>query len=83
MRRRELIALIGGAAVALLFAARAQEPGRSYRMGFLIPAPRESPAVVALFDELRLNGFVEGQNLIVIGGFRVPNEREQIAPSSR
>jgi hypothetical protein len=50
-----------GAAAAWPLAARAQEPGRTYRLGFLIPAARQSPSVLALFDELRLNGFVEGK----------------------
>jgi putative ABC transport system substrate-binding protein len=76
MRRREFITLLGGAAVAWPLATRAQESGRTYRIGFLLPSLRESPAVVALFDELRLNGFVEGQNLLVVpGGFGVPNDR--------
>ena len=75
MRRREFIALLGGAATWSL-AARAQDAGRTYRIGFLLPSPRNSPAVVAMFDQLRLNGFVEGQNLIVIpGGFGVPNDQ--------
>jgi putative ABC transport system substrate-binding protein len=69
MRRREFITLLGGAA-AWPLAARAQEPGRTYRLGFLLPSARQSAAVQALFDELRLNGFVEGKNLAVIpGGF--------------
>lgn len=73
--RRELIALLGGTAVTWPLAARAQEPGRIYRLGFLIQAPRETAAALALFDELRLNGFIEGQNLIVIpGGFGFPND---------
>jgi putative ABC transport system substrate-binding protein len=76
MKRREFIALLGGLAVAWPFAARAQDPGRTYRIGFLLPSQRESPAVVAFFDELRRNGFIEGQNLIVIpGGFSVPNDQ--------
>ena len=76
MRRRTFITLLGGAAAALPLAARGQEAGRTYRIGFLIPAPRETPAVAAFFDELRLNGFVEGQNLIVLpGGFDVRNEQ--------
>lgn len=76
IRRRDFVTLLGGVSVVWPFVARAQEPGRTYRIGFLVPTPRESPAVVALFDELRLNGFVEGQNLIVIpGGFGVPNDR--------
>jgi putative ABC transport system substrate-binding protein len=70
MRRREFIKLLGGAAAAWPLAARAQEPGRTYRLGFLLPSARKSPAVQALFDELQLNGFVEGRNLAVIpGGF--------------
>jgi putative tryptophan/tyrosine transport system substrate-binding protein len=75
MKRREFVTLLVAAA-AWPFAARAQETGRTYRIGFLIPAPRQSPTVVALFDELRVNGFVEGQNLMVVpGGFGVPNDQ--------
>jgi putative ABC transport system substrate-binding protein len=75
MQRRKFITLLGGAA-AWPLAARGQEAGRIYRIGFLIPAPRETPAVAAFFDELRLNGFVEGQNLIVLpGGFDIRNEQ--------
>jgi putative ABC transport system substrate-binding protein len=75
VRRRSFIALIGSAAAAWPLAARAQEPGRTYRLGFLIPSPRNTPAAEAQFDELRLNGFIEGQNLMVIpGGFDVPND---------
>jgi putative ABC transport system substrate-binding protein len=74
MHRRDFIAALGGAAV-LPLAARAQEAGRIYRLGFLIPAARTSAAVGALFDELRLNGFVEGQNLTVIGSFGVTTEQ--------
>jgi putative ABC transport system substrate-binding protein len=82
VKRREFITFLGGVASSWPLVARAQEPGHTYRMGFLIPAPRESPAVVALFDELRLSGFVEGQNLIVIGGFGVPNNQiESVAAS--
>jgi len=75
MRRRDFLGALGGAA-AWPLAARAQEPIRSYRLGFLNPAPRETPAVAAFFDELRLNGFIEGHNLTVLpGGFDVGNEQ--------
>ncbi len=75
MRRREFIMLLGGAATWPLV-ARAQEPGRIYRLGFLIPSPRDRPPVVALFDELRLNGFIENQNVEVFpGGFEVRDEQ--------
>jgi len=70
MDRRTFISGLATSA-ALPFAVRAQEAGRIYRLGFLIPATRMSAAVAALFDELRLNGFVEGQNLIVVGSFGV------------
>ncbi|MFL4980871.1 MAG: ABC transporter substrate-binding protein [Xanthobacteraceae bacterium] len=72
MRRRAFI-LGFGAAAAWPLPACPQEPGRIYRIGFLIPSPRDRPPVAAMFDELRLNGFIEGQNLVVIpGGFGVP-----------
>jgi putative ABC transport system substrate-binding protein len=74
MHRRQFITALGGAAITPL-AAHAQEAGRIYRLGVLVPAARESAAVRAMFDELRLNGFVEGQNLAVIGSFGVTTEQ--------
>jgi putative ABC transport system substrate-binding protein len=69
MRRREFIALLGGAAIWPL-TAHAEDPGRVYRLGVINGAPRASPRVVAFFDELKVLGFVEGHNLkIVAGGF--------------
>jgi hypothetical protein len=41
----------------------------------LVPAARRSAAVDAMFNEFRRNGFVEGQNLAVIGSFGVTNEQ--------
>jgi ABC transporter substrate binding protein len=74
--RREFITLLGGAAAVWPLAASAQRPGRTYRLGFFLPVARDAPAMVAFFDELRLHGFVEGQNLAIIpGGFEVGNER--------
>jgi putative tryptophan/tyrosine transport system substrate-binding protein len=70
MKRREFITLLGGAAATWPIAARAQQAGRTYRLGFLLPSARHTAAVEALFDELRLNGFIEGKNLVVVpGGF--------------
>jgi putative ABC transport system substrate-binding protein len=63
MRRRELLGLLG-AATLLPCAARAQESGRTYRLGSLQFSPRGAPWHVAFFDALRREGFVEGQNLI-------------------
>jgi putative ABC transport system substrate-binding protein len=77
MRRRQFLSLFAGAAVAPRM-ARAQETGRTYSIGCLIPVGRESPAIVAFFDELGRSGFVEGHNLSVLpGGFLV--RRDQIA----
>jgi putative ABC transport system substrate-binding protein len=64
MRRREFIAL-AGVSVAWPFAAMAQQTGRTYRLGFLVLIPRDAPINVRFFDELRRNGFIEGQNLAV------------------
>ena len=75
VRRREFIGLIGSAA-AWPLATRAQEAGRIYRLGLLVPASRETPSIAAFFDELRGSGFVEGQNLkIVAGGFGLRNDQ--------
>jgi len=65
MRRREFIALIASASVACPLAALAQQAGRTYRLGCLLPLPRDTPVNTAFFDELRRRGFIEGQNLTV------------------
>jgi putative tryptophan/tyrosine transport system substrate-binding protein len=64
MRRRKFIALIS-ASVAWPFAALAQQPGRTYRLGGIFSVPRNAPPFVALLDELRRLGFIVGQNLTV------------------
>ena len=72
--RRELFTLLVGASAAPL-AAAAQEPGRNYRLGGLIPVGRQTPAITAFFDEMRLFGFVEGRNLTVLpNSFDVRND---------
>jgi len=67
MRRREFIAGVG-AASAWPVVARAQQPGRIYRIGLLLPVSDDAQAILAFFDELRSNGFVQGQNLDVVSG---------------
>jgi putative ABC transport system substrate-binding protein len=66
MQRRDFIMLLGGVA-AWPLAARAQEAGRTYRLGSVHPNPRATPHLVAFIDELRRLGFIEGQNLTVDG----------------
>src|SRR6516225_11952047 len=65
MKRREFITLLGGAAAVWPLAARAQEPGRTYRVGGLTIGPRTTPYFDAMFDTLRRVGFIEGQNLTI------------------
>jgi putative tryptophan/tyrosine transport system substrate-binding protein len=64
--RRELVAAIGGAAVWAL-AARAQQAGKTYRIGFLANDPTipTQPAGQAFLEGLRESGFVEGKNIII------------------
>jgi putative ABC transport system substrate-binding protein len=76
MGRRAFVACLGGAAFWPI-AAQAQQAGRIYRLGVLVPATRVS--IEPFFDELRSNGFVEGQNLVVTGRYSV--RAEQIAES--
>ncbi len=72
LNRRDFITLLGGAAIAWPHAARAQQPARTYRLGIVVPVGRDEPAIIAFLDELRIYGFIEGQNLqIVPGGFLV------------
>jgi len=63
MRRREFMTVLGGAAVAWLLAAHAQQPGKVWRMGFI--AHGHESFYDALFEGLREYGYEEGRNLIV------------------
>jgi len=64
MRRREFVSLLGAGFLAPI-AAKAQQVGRTYRLGVLLPHPRDVPINVAFIEEFRRHGFVEGQNLEV------------------
>jgi putative ABC transport system substrate-binding protein len=66
MKRREFITLLGGAAAAWPVAARAQQAGKVYRIGiFSSFNPVMGPAYSAFLNELRVQGFIEAQNLLV------------------
>jgi putative ABC transport system substrate-binding protein len=68
MKRREFITLLGGAA-AWPLAARAQQPGKIYRVGLLANGPAVGPfddRRKTLLSGLAARGFVDGQNLVVV-----------------
>jgi ABC-type uncharacterized transport system substrate-binding protein len=69
LKRREFFTLLGGGAVALPLAARAQQQPastvRQARVGVLTAAP-PTPAMLNAFREgMRERGYVEGQNLSI------------------
>jgi putative tryptophan/tyrosine transport system substrate-binding protein len=64
MRRRALIKLIGGVAVAWPLAARAQKPAEVSRVGILSPAASETaPTLTAFRERLRDLGYIEGKTI--------------------
>jgi putative ABC transport system substrate-binding protein len=67
MTRRELIALIGGAAAGWPLAARAQQPDRMRRVGVLMPTGQDDAEgrarVAAFVSGLREVGLTEGRNV--------------------
>jgi hypothetical protein len=61
VRRREFIALIGsdaGVSLVPVPVARAQEPGRIYKLGVIAGPGRQVPRIVAFFDELKELGAI-------------------------
>lgn len=78
MRRRAFLHAAGATALWPL-AARAQEAGRTYRLGYLTIAGRDNPDTAPILDAffavLAQYGFVEGKNLEVI--FRSSEGQEE------
>jgi putative tryptophan/tyrosine transport system substrate-binding protein len=71
MPSRRAVVIAGAATLVRHSAGSAQQPGRTYRIGFISLSPRSEPALTSFFDELRQLGFVEGSNLRVEGKFEV------------
>jgi ABC-type uncharacterized transport system substrate-binding protein len=66
MKRRKFITLLGGAAAAWPFTARAQQTGGSARIGFLRASAPPNHTMVALRSGLAEYGYVEGKNLTLV-----------------
>jgi len=65
MKRRDLFKLVGSAAICCALSARAQQPAKIYRLGYLASARIPSNNIYALRTGLRELGYVEGKNLKV------------------
>ena len=65
MRRREFIALIGGAVGWPVGVSGQQPMGKVYRLGVLSGSSAGSPALIAFQQGLRELGWVEGHNILV------------------
>lgn len=66
MRRRAFLTMLGGVGMVASVAARAQQPGKVYRVGLLWDSPSVQPdAVEAFRGGLHDLGWAEGQNLVI------------------
>jgi putative ABC transport system substrate-binding protein len=68
IRRRELLAALGGAAAAWPLAARAQQTPKLPTIGFLSPvtASVENQRVAAFVQRLRAAGWIERPNVRIV-----------------
>ncbi len=65
MRRREFISLLGGAAAGWPLVARAQQPAKIARVGFMRAAGPNEKEFNAFRSGLRALGYVEDQNIVI------------------
>jgi putative ABC transport system substrate-binding protein len=76
MRRRDFIGLIYGAALAWPFGAAAQQPGKVWRIGHLLPAtptPEQGEVFArGLEQHLAEFGYVQGRNIVLLNRFAGP-----------
>jgi ABC-type uncharacterized transport system substrate-binding protein len=83
LKRRELITLLGGVAIAWPLAARAQQAVSVRRLGFLLPGGPRTTAVrgqlEAFRQGLKEHGWFEGQNISI--EYRYAEGREDALPA--
>jgi putative ABC transport system substrate-binding protein len=67
LKRREFITLLGGAAAAWPLAARAQQTGKVWRIGFLSAVARSaaSGSYASFVQGMRELGYVEGKDFVI------------------
>jgi ABC-type uncharacterized transport system substrate-binding protein len=77
IRRRELITMLGGAAVAWPLAVRAQQPKRVRRIGVLNSSATDDPEyqarITAFLQQLAQLGWIDGQNVRIDTRWGVAN----------
>jgi putative ABC transport system substrate-binding protein len=82
LRRRKFITLLGGAAAAWPFAARAQPSGHMRRIGVLIGSAEGDPETKARLAAFRAGlarrGWTEGHNVIIEYRFAAASGRHQV-----
>jgi putative tryptophan/tyrosine transport system substrate-binding protein len=67
MKRRDFITLLGGAAAAWPLAARAQQTGKVWRIGYVAGVSRSaaSGSYAAFVQGMRELGYVEGKDFVI------------------
>jgi putative ABC transport system substrate-binding protein len=69
VKRRDFIAMLGGAAAAWPLAARGQQPRKVWRIGFIAGASRPASLEVSQFggfqQGMREHGYVEGKGFVM------------------
>src|SRR5262245_15741033 len=77
-KRRSFITLLCGAAAAWPLAARAQQLGKLYRIGFPTLGVGPTPATEAFQAGLRQLGYVEGHNLVILYRWASGGRKERL-----